>query len=419
MQQLIYIGILIFTGISLKAQNIVALKAGKLELNNSNYQFIGTNLWQAVPWAMEQPELLKTELDALEKLGIKNLRILANAQGPSSSPWRISQHLERSQDQIDSSWLQGLDFVLNELAKRDMKAVLYLGNFWHWSGGLAQYVNWATGDSIPYPPPAEGDWQTFEKYTARFYKNRKAKNCYRKIVKLIVERQNTVNKRNYKSDPTIMAWQLCNEPRAVNSPRAFRRWLGHSARQLKQMGVKQLVSTGSEGLATNWQYPKEQRRWKKMHQVKNIDYLTLHLWPQNWEWYDPQSSDSLPVEQIKAYIKTHLKIAKVLNKPLVLEEFGLGRDAGSYEPETTDNRRQVFYELIFNLLLEEPDLAGCNFWAWAGQHYPKEAGALWNKGDPYTGDPPHERQGWYSVYIKDQRIIKLIQKYQQLLDDQK
>lgn len=420
MQQLIYIGILILAGISLKAQDIVELKGGALELNNSDYQFIGANLWQAVPWAMERPTLLKVELDALEKMGVKNLRILASAQGPSSSPWRIRQYLEQAPNQIDSSWLQGLDLVLDELAKRDMKAVLYLGNFWHWSGGFAQYINWATADPIPYPPPAAGgDWQNFEKYAARFYKNRKAKSYYRKAVKQIIERQNSINGRSYKSDPTIMAWQLCNEPRAARSPRAFRRWLDHSAHELKKMGVQQLVSTGSEGLATNWQSPKEQRRWKKAHQSQQIDYLTLHLWPQNWDWYDPQSSDSLPLEQIKAYIQVHLKIAKALNKPLVLEEFGLARDEGSYEPEVSDDQRRAFYELIFTLLKEESALVGCNFWAWAGQNYPKEAGALWDKGDPYTGDPPHERQGWYAVYASDLLIIDLIKAYQALLDDQK
>ena len=41
--------------------------------------------------------------------------------------------------------IAGLDFLLVELARRDMTAVLVLGNMWPWSGGFAQYVSWATG----------------------------------------------------------------------------------------------------------------------------------------------------------------------------------------------------------------------------------------------------------------------------------
>ena len=32
-------------------------------------------------------------------------------------------------------------------------------------------------------------------------------------------------------------------------------------------------------------------------------------------------------------------------------------------------------------------------------------------GDPWTGDPPHENQGWYSVYDKDATTIRIIRDY--------
>jgi mannan endo-1,4-beta-mannosidase len=36
---------------------------------------------------------------------------------------------------------------------------------------------------------------------------------------------------------------------------------------------------------------------------------------------------------------------------------------------------------------------------------------MWQKGDQLTGDPPHEPQGWYSVYNTDSTTQRLIRDY--------
>ena len=46
-------------------------------------------------------------------------------------------------------------------------------------------------------------------------------------------------------------------------------------------------------------------------------------------------------------------------------------------------------------------------WAWAGDSRPPRPGEFWKPGDPFIGDPPHEKQGWYSIYDKD-TTLKLI-----------
>jgi len=47
------------------------------------------------------------------------------------------------------------------------------------------------------------------------------------------------------------------------------------------------------------------------------------------------------------------------------------------------------------------EVAGMSFWAWSGEGRPRDAGGPWRAGDPLTGDPPHELQGWYGVYDTD------------------
>ena len=47
------------------------------------------------------------------------------------------------------------------------------------------------------------------------------------------------------------------------------------------------------------------------------------------------------------------------------------------------------------------EISGVSFWAWAGEGRPRTPGGFWQLGDALLGDPPHERQGWYSVYDDD------------------
>ena len=102
-----------------------------------------------------------------------------------------------------------------------MKAVLYLNNFWQWSGGMSQYVAWFNGKPV-LDPDVTGDWNSFMDDSAAFYREPKAQEAFRFAVKQLVTRKNTVNGRAYTDDPTIMSWQLANEPRPGSDANASR-----------------------------------------------------------------------------------------------------------------------------------------------------------------------------------------------------
>ena len=53
-------------------------------------------------------------------------------------------------------------------------------------------------------------------------------------------------------------------------------------------------------------------------------------------------------------------------------------------------------------------IAGCNFWGWGGSARP--ANETWKPGDDYLCDPPHEPQGWYSVFDNDNSTVSTIDK---------
>jgi len=128
-----------------------------------------------------------------------------------------------------------------------------------------------------------------------------------------------------------------------------------------------MVSLGHEGTITNCA--------KEGGSVKEIDYLTFHLWAQNWNWYDPKNPN-LDYTKGKAlqYLDANVKIARELGKPIVLEEFGLSRDNGDYSPTSVTNNKDQYYEFIFRYVhssIQKGDnLIGTNFWAWAGEGRP-------------------------------------------------
>lgn len=108
-----------------------------------------------------------------------------------------------------------------------------------------------------------------------------------------------------------------------------------------------------------------------------------------------------------------------------MEEFGIARDGASYDPISTTHIRDKYYQFIFDYLLssvksKKNNLVAINFWAYGGSGRPSVNGGWWKPGDDFTGDPPHERQGWYSVYDKDTTLtvaemsikkLNLISKY--------
>ena len=111
------------------------------------------------------------------------------------------------------------------------------------------------------------------------------------------------------------------------------------------------------------------------------------------------------------YINDHVSRTAKLGKPLLLEEFGFPRDGGSFDPDAPTTLRDQYFQEVYALchsLMPSTPMAGIMPWAWAGDTRPPRPGEFWKPGDPFIGDPPHEQQGWYSVYTKDTtlKIIK-------------
>ena len=141
-----------------------------------------------------------------------------------------------------------------------------------------------------------------------------------------------------------------------------------------------------------------------------IDFVTFHLWAQNWGWVHPESlAQDYPsaLALAREYISDHARRSAALGKPIVLEEFGFPRDGGAFDANSPTTLRDRYFDCVYELvhsLFESTPMAGIMPWAWSGDGRPPRPGDYWKPGDPLVGDPPHEQQGWYGVYESDSTV---------------
>ncbi len=385
---------------------------GQFVRDGKPYYFVGANFWYGAILGSEgeggNRERLHKELDFLESIGINNLRVLVGADGENGIKTRVEPSLQVAPGVYNDTILAGLDYFMNELRERDMTAVLYLNNSWEWSGGYSVYLQWSGhGDAVV---PAVDGWPAYMEYVKQFPQSDSAKALFANHVNYIVSRTNRYNQIKYVDDPTIMSWQIGNEPRAFSdeNKEPFARWMADVAAQIKSLDPNHMVSSGSEG---SWGCEMDMSLFEKIHADPNINYLNIHIWPYNWSWVKADSlTELLPraKENTKKYIDDHMVIARKYSKPIVLEEFGFPRDGFSFSKEAPTTARDEYYRYVFDLIRQDREsgglFAGCNFWAWGGFAGQNPDHVFWEKGDDYTGDPAQEQQGLNSVFATDSTI---------------
>lgn len=408
------LALLLVCATAVKAQSFVTVKDGRLYRDGKPYTFIGANYWYGAILGSKgkggDRKRLNRELDEMKRLGITNLRILVGSDGEEGIKWKVSPVLQPSPSVYNDAILDGLDYLMLQLQRRGMVAVLYLNNSWEWSGGYGFYLEHAgAGKALQ---PNEVGYSAYIKYASQFSTNKQAQQLFFNHLCFILKRTNRYTKKRYADDPAIMSWQIGNEPRAFDKAvlPQFEAWLAKAAAMMKSIDKRHLVSVGSEGA---FGCEADYDSWQRICADPNVDYCNIHIWPYNWSWAKKDSlSQNLQraKDNTKEYIDRHLAICAKINKPLVMEEFGYPRDGFAFSKQSPTTARDAYYAYVFSLLAADAAkggyFAGCNFWGWGGQVQPKHE--QWEPGDDYTGDPAQEAQGLNSVFSSDTSTVNVI-----------
>ncbi len=417
------VAVALLSACSTQSNDFAHISDGQFIVDNQPYYFVGTNLWYG-PILGSQGEggnrdRLNRELDSLKSIGVTNLRVLVGADGAHGVYAKIEPTLQKEPGVYDDALLDGLDYFMAQLGKRKMHAVLFLNNSWEWSGGYSQYLMWAGCGKAPIP--ALDTYPTFCQYVTQFVKNDKAKQLFADHVRFIIGRTNRYTGLKYTEDPAIFSWQVGNEPRAFSdeSKDALVEWIAEAVELIRSLDPNHMISTGNEGEAgCEWDI----ELFERLHTHPDISYLTIHMWPYNWSWFnaeDMAGSEATAHAKTIDYISRHLEIAERLGKPMTIEEFGMPRDNMEYKKGTPTSFRDRYYSLIFDIIKNAAQnngkLAGCNFWAWGGMVQQSDTNKFWVRGDDYCGDPAQEAQGLNSIFMDDSNTIELIKQTTQQL----
>ena len=403
-------------------QGFITVENGQFMRDGKPYYFVGTNFWYGAILGSEgeggNRERLCKELDFMKANGIDNLRILVGGEGENGLLGKIEPNIQPTPGEYNDEVLAGLDYLLMELGKRKMTAVLYFNNAWEWSGGYTQYVAWA--NNTPVLVPRVDGWFSYNAFAGEFVRNERAKQIFYDHVKFIVGRTNRYTGIKYIDDPAIFSWQISNEPRAFSSKEQdnkehFAEWLATSAKLIRELDPNHMISTGSEGYyGCEW----DMELCEKIHAIDEISYINCHVWPYNWKWLrgDHMRDDlQKSCENTEEYINMHLELGEKINKPVVVEEFGMPRDNMDFRKGSPVMCRDMYYTFVFDLIKKAKNsngvFAGCNFWSWGGYAQTNvEDHEYWAKGDDYTGDPAQEQQGLNSIFVEDESTMAIIRK---------
>lgn len=378
-------------------EDFVRIEGTQFMLDCRPFYIAGFNAHDLVPKALATPAEHKT----FEGRNGKELaqELLRNASSYGLNVARIYAHTADDEHpfmvkpgEYNSDALKTMDYILDTARGLGLKVMLSFADNWKWQGGVDQMLEWSkTVKKRTQSRPAEqnGDFddqvldvKTKEYEVARhslFFNDTDARRIYKEYVKSIITRENTVNGRTYSQDPTIMSWGLLNEPRCETwlvpeCKQTFQSWVEEMSAFVKSLDPTHLVTIGSEGFfgEDSIKVKSNPQTWGSQigqdftanHMPKSIDYLTVHMWPDNWQRQEKSYQ--------REWLQAHMDVAKkTLKKPLVLEEFGkkliAGEDNVLFEQAIDQLRNPVFditYQMVEEALQKGQPLQGSLFWRW-------------------------------------------------------
>lgn len=283
--------------------------------------------------------------------------------------------------------LERLDRVLHEARTRGLLLTLVLTNNWRDFGGMDQYLRWYGRDKHH-----------------EFYTDERVRSAFKDWLQHLVTRTNSIDGTRYIDDPAIFAWELANEPRAINfesydSPDGWdrstiTRWADEMSSFIKTMDPNHMVAVGDEGFLSqgrsNWAYETPYGiDSESLTGLPNVDFGTYHLYPDHWAQGHLFGND---------WIEDHIALSRRAGKPVVLEEYGIHvrRQQDTSGPVVHGfPRRRTAYLNWNNLVLEGGGQASM-FWILSGNESPGKPYPDYDHFTVYDGDESYQLLASYA-----------------------
>ena len=233
-----------------------------------------------------------------------------------------------------------------------------------------------------------GDYTNLKKYfevRAPFCNitNKQSIRAFKKLIKQIIERKNSINGRIYRDDPTILAWEIANELEYWRFAESdVYRWIGDISTYIKGLDKNHLVTIG---ISTNNFDLSEGSSLYKIFNVATVDFLSFHYYPDSNKLnLNKGISGKEDIYKIEFITKKFLS----LHKPVIISEFGFSNSMDLNLKIRSNENTVDSYNLAFKKYMDTAFLAGAPgvmFWGW-GIPEEKRVPMWWSQESHTTAD---------------------------------
>ncbi len=316
-----------------RTSGFVTRRGIHFEVAGRRFHFAGCNCYHLL---YSESAVIRQLLDEIRDIGATVVRIWVFGH-EASCP------VERPKGEYGEAYFQRLDEILQEAAARDLRLILVLENYWPDYGGIRARLEW---EGLSGNEPRE---------LAAFFRHPGCREGYRNYVRHVVTRTNGRTGLPYREDPTILAWELMNEPRCQGvseqedrESRILRGWVDDMGAWVKALDPRHLLGAGLEGHGSRYRFGGDEGNdYLAIHQSPFVDFCTSHPYPDaEWCGLTPGEAHDLVVRQVR---EAH----GILGKPYIMEEFNSARF------EDYEGYWRAMYRAV-----EEQDAAGDLFWCY-------------------------------------------------------
>jgi len=332
----------------------------KFMLDGNPYYFSGANVYDFFTYGsssgdIETQFMDKDRIDAHMRTLYENGVRVARIWGFSHEDWH---GFEPQKGVYSEGQFSLFDYVVKSAEANGVKLIVALENYWNDYGGIRDRLKWEGIDVEGAGTHDQG----------QFFTNAPAIQGFKDYVEYFITRKNHYDGVEYRDDPTILAWELMNEPRYQTfgddlTSDTLRAWVDDMGQFIKGIDSKHLLGTGLEGHGAKYNFGGDEGNdFIKIHQSPYIDFTSAHPYiRESWSNFTLEETMQLVCQWAD---ESH----RIINKPLYVGEFNVER-----------NERLEWWEEIYGFI-EEKQIGASAFWWFPDSRTPRDKFAVF-EGD--------------------------------------
>ncbi len=320
-------------------ENFITKKGNKLYDGEREFRFLSYNIptlnyvednmdfEETNPYGLPTEFELRDVFETLNRTGATVTRTYTIPVKNKNFPKEAVTYVE-GPGKFNEDAFKVLDTMLTLASEHQIRIIIPLVNNWKWMGGRPNYADFRNKDKD------------------EFWTDKQLIKDFKKTIKYLLNRTNTLTGVKYKDDKTIMAWESGNE--LQNPPE----WAIDIARYVKSIDKNHLFIDGFFAIHGDDDYPSTFVQQYSIDEP-SIDIISTHH-------YEPTSRKML--YDLK-------KTVDIVNgkKPLIIGEFGFIGVSGLKE--------------VLNYIVEEEAYSGALLWS-LRRHNPE--GGFYHHTEPFS-----------------------------------